>query len=104
MLTVVLFEPQIPTNTGSIALLCGATYVKLDIVGEIGFDLSDKHMLRAGLDYWKFIDWEYHPNLNEYCENLVQNSNFHLLIFQITLAHLKLTCSTELFSHELSHD
>ena len=47
MFTVALFEPQIPPNTGSIARLCGAAYVKLDIVGELGFDLSDKQMLRA---------------------------------------------------------
>ena len=87
MFTVALFEPQIPPNTGSIARLCGATYVKLDIVGEIGFDLSDKHMLRAGLDYWKFIDWEYHPNLNEYWESLVQKSNFHLFTTKASMLY-----------------
>ena len=87
MFTVALFEPQIPPNTGSIARLCGAAYVKLDIVGEIGFDLSDKQMLRAGLDYWKFIDWEYHPNLNEYWESLVQKSNFHLFTTKASMLY-----------------
>ena len=78
MFTVALFEHQIPPNTGSIARLCGATNVKLDIVGELGFDLSDKQMRRAGLDYWRYINWEYHPKLKEYCEILVKNCSFHL--------------------------
>jgi len=78
MFTVVLLEPQIPPNTGSIARLCGAASVKLDIVGELGFDLSDKQMLRAGLDYWQYIEWEYHPNLNDYYEKLIQKTDFHL--------------------------
>ena len=63
MLTVTLFEPQIPPNTGNIARLCGANYIKLDLVGNIGFDMEDKYLKRAGLDYWKHIDWEYFPNL-----------------------------------------
>ena len=49
MFTVVLFEPQIPPNTGSIARLCGANNVKLDVVGELGFELSDKKLRRAGM-------------------------------------------------------
>ena len=87
MFTVALFEPQIPPNTGSIARLCGAAYVKLDIVGELGFDLSDKQMLRAGLDYWKYIDWEYHPDLNEYCETMVQKANFHLFTTKASMRY-----------------
>ena len=87
MFTVALFEPQIPPNTGSIARLCGAAYVKLDIVGELGFDLSDKQMLRAGLDYWKYIDWEYHPDLNEYCEPMVQKANFHLFTTKASMPY-----------------
>ena len=87
MFTVALFEPQIPPNTGSIARLCGAAYVKLDIVGELGFDLSDKQMLRAGLDYWKYIDWEYHPDLNEYCETMVQKTNFHLFTTKASMPY-----------------
>ena len=86
MFTVVLFEPQIPPNTGSIARLCGGSYVKLDIVGELGFEISDKQMRRAGLDYWKFIDWEYHPNMNEYCERLIKN-NFHLFTTKASIRY-----------------
>ena len=78
MLTVTLFEPKIPPNTGNIARLCGANNVKLDLVGKLGFDMDDKHLKRAGLDYWDHIKWEYFPSIDEYCLNAFQNK-FHLL-------------------------
>ena len=79
MFTIVLLEPQIPPNTGSIARLCGATNTELHIVGKIGFELSDKQLKRAGLDYWEYIRWEYFPDLDSYCKEFVQNERFHLL-------------------------
>ena len=78
MLTVTLFEPKIPPNTGNIARLCGANNVKLDLVGDLGFDMEDKYLKRAGLDYWDHIKWEYFPSIDEYCLNAFQNK-FHLL-------------------------
>ena len=78
MLTVTLFEPKIPPNTGNIARLCGANNVKLDLVGNLGFDMDDKYLKRAGLDYWDHIKWEYFPNIDEYCLYAFQNK-FHLL-------------------------
>ena len=78
MLTVTLFEPKIPPNTGNIARLCGANNVKLDLVGALGFDMEDKYLKRAGLDYWDHIKWEYFPSIDEYCLNAFQNK-FHLL-------------------------
>ena len=78
MLTVTLFEPKIPPNTGNIARLCGANNVKLDLVGTLGFDMEDKYLKRAGLDYWDHIKWEYFPSIDEYCLDAFQNK-FHLL-------------------------
>ena len=78
MLTVTLFEPKIPPNTGNIARLCGANNVKLDLVGNLGFDMENKYLKRAGLDYWDHIKWEYFPSIDEYCLNAFQNK-FHLL-------------------------
>jgi len=78
LLTVTLFEPKIPPNTGNIARLCGANNVKLDLVGNLGFNLEDKYLKRAGLDYWDHIKWEYFPSIDEYCLNAFQNK-FHLL-------------------------
>jgi tRNA (cytidine/uridine-2'-O-)-methyltransferase len=58
---IVLVEPEIPPNTGSIARLCGATNTVLHLVHPLGFSMDDKHMKRAGLDYWQFVNiihWE----------------------------------------------
>lgn len=54
-LHIVLVEPEIPPNTGSIARLCGATDTVLDLVHPLGFKIDDKHLKRAGLDYWPFV-------------------------------------------------
>ena len=79
MFTIVLLEPQIPPNTGSTGRLCGATNNRLHIVGELGFELSDRTLKRAGLDYWDYIDWEYFSDLDDYCNNMAKNQSFHLL-------------------------
>jgi len=58
---IVLVEPEIPPNTGNIARLCGATGSILHLVGKLGFSINDKHLKRAGLDYWDAVDvrrWE----------------------------------------------
>ncbi len=55
MIKVALFEPEIPQNTGNIARLCAGTDVELILVGKLGFSLSDKHLKRAGLDYWDHV-------------------------------------------------
>ena len=60
------------------ARLCGANNVKLDLVGNLGFDMEDKYLKRAGLDYWDHIKWEYFPSIDEYCLSAFQNK-FHLL-------------------------
>tara|TARA_B100000214_G_C23945746_1_gene617903 strand:- start:299 stop:754 length:456 start_codon:yes stop_codon:yes gene_type:complete len=79
MFTIVLLEPQIPPNTGSTGRLCGATNTKLHIVGKLGFELSDKTLKRAGLDYWEHIDWKYFPDKDKYLSNMVSQNRFHLL-------------------------
>lgn len=53
---IVLYEPEIPQNTGNIARLCACTGAKLYLVGKLGFSLSDKYTKRAGLDYWDSVD------------------------------------------------
>ena len=79
MFTIVLLEPQIPPNTGSTGRLCGATNTTLHVVGKLGFELSDKTLKRAGLDYWDDISWEYFPDINLYLSKMVKNESFHLL-------------------------
>ena len=53
---VALVEPEIPPNTGSIARLCAATGTPLHLIGKLGFSIDDKHLKRAGLDYWPYVD------------------------------------------------
>lgn len=63
MLKVVLVHPQIPPNTGNIARTCAATGTELHLVGPLGFEISDRYLKRAGLDYWPFVKLHYHPTL-----------------------------------------
>lgn len=53
---IVLFEPEIPQNTGNIVRLCACTNCKLFLVGKLGFSISDKYLKRAGLDYWDSVE------------------------------------------------
>lgn len=63
---VVLVEPEIPQNTGSVARLCAATDTPLDLVGKLGFSLEDRYLKRAGLDYWPFVTLAVHPAWDEF--------------------------------------
>ncbi len=67
-LNIVLVEPEIPPNTGSIARLCGATNTTLHLVHPLGFSTDDKHLKRAGLDYWEFVDIIHWDNFDEFLQ------------------------------------
>jgi len=67
-LHIVLVEPEIPPNTGSIARLCGATNTVLDLIHPLGFSTDDKHLKRAGLDYWQFVKIRHWQSLDEFLE------------------------------------
>lgn len=62
---IVLFEPEIPQNTGNIARLCACTGARLYLVGKLGFSLTEKHLKRAGLDYWDSVEILKYDNLND---------------------------------------
>ena len=62
MMHVVLVNPEIPQNTGNIARTCAATGAKLHLIEPLGFELSDKYLKRAGLDYWWLMEYEVHPD------------------------------------------
>ncbi|MFH7319423.1 tRNA (cytidine(34)-2'-O)-methyltransferase [Desulfurivibrio sp. D14AmB] len=63
---IVLVEPEIPPNTGSIARLCGATDTILHLVHPLGFSIDDKHLKRAGLDYWQHVRIVNWPNFEQF--------------------------------------
>lgn len=62
MFQIVLLEPEIPPNTGNIARLCAATRSTLHLVEPLGFDLDDRQLRRAGMDYWQHVPWHRWPN------------------------------------------
>ncbi len=63
---VVLFEPEIPPNTGNVVRLCAAMRVELHLIEPLGFRLEDKYLRRAGLDYWPHVRLFVWPNLEAY--------------------------------------
>lgn len=68
MLHIVLWEPEIPPNTGNIARLCAATGTRLHLVGPRGFRLDDRQLKRASLDYWPSVDWHEYADWDEFVE------------------------------------
>lgn len=63
---VVLIHPQIPPNTGNIARTCAATRTELHLVGPLGFEISDRYLKRAGLDYWPYVKLNVHDSLEAF--------------------------------------
>lgn len=66
MLNIVLVEPEIPMNTGNIARTCAATSSRLHLIKPLGFDISDKAVKRAGLDYWPMVDLHVYDSLSSF--------------------------------------
>ena len=87
-LHVVLVEPLIPQNTGSVGRLCLATGARLHLVEPLGFDLDEKRVRRAGLDYWKDVDLHVHASW-EACRAAIGGASDHWYYFSshATVAH-----------------
>ncbi|MFR1565177.1 MAG: tRNA (uridine(34)/cytosine(34)/5-carboxymethylaminomethyluridine(34)-2'-O)-methyltransferase TrmL [Christensenellales bacterium] len=77
MLNIVLVEPEIPQNTGNIARTCACTATKLHLVRPLGFDVSEKSLRRAGLDYWDKVDIVYYDSLEDFFEKNSGGSFFY---------------------------
>ena len=65
-LNVVLFQPEIPQNTGNIVRTCAALGARLHLIRPLGFSMDDKHLRRAGLDYWHMVEIFYFDSLEEF--------------------------------------
>lgn len=63
---IVLFQPEIPQNTGNIGRTCVGTGCHLHLIEPLGFEITDKHLKRSGLDYWPHLTWKRYPNLMEW--------------------------------------
>ncbi|CAM3630217.1 tRNA (uridine(34)/cytosine(34)/5-carboxymethylaminomethyluridine(34)-2'-O)-methyltransferase TrmL [Mesobacillus zeae] len=80
-LHVVLYQPQIPSNTGNIARTCAATGTTLHLIRPLGFSTDDKMLKRAGLDYWEFVTVVYYDSLDEFLEKNKDGEFFYLSKF-----------------------
>ncbi|MEQ8197717.1 MAG: TrmH family RNA methyltransferase, partial [Clostridiaceae bacterium] len=67
-LNIVLYQPEIPQNTGNIARTCVLTNSKLHLIKPLGFKIDEKSVRRAGLDYWKDLDMEIHESFEDFME------------------------------------
>lgn len=87
LFNIVLVEPEIPANTGNIARTCSVTGCSLHLVEPLGFSIDDKHLKRAGLDYWDALDIHVYKNIDEF----MQKANPALLYFATTKAGQRYT-------------
>ena len=76
-LHIVLVEPEIPPNTGNIARLCGCTGCTLHLIHPLGFDVDEKSVRRAGLDYWQHLDIHHHQNWQEARKFIGEDRNWY---------------------------
>ena len=76
-LNIVLVEPQIPQNTGNISRTCAVTGAKLHLVRPLGFEVTDKNLKRAGLDYWDKLDITYYDSLTDFFEKTKGGKYFY---------------------------
>lgn len=75
---IVLFEPEIPQNTGNIARLCACTGANLYLIGKLGFSISDKYLKRAGLDYWDSVQIKHYNTLEQLWDEFPSSTFYYL--------------------------
>jgi tRNA (cytidine/uridine-2'-O-)-methyltransferase len=78
---VVLYQPEIPANTGNIARTCAATDTKLHLIKPLGFSTDDKMLKRAGLDYWHHVNITYYDSLDEFFSKNENGEFFYIETF-----------------------
>jgi tRNA (cytidine/uridine-2'-O-)-methyltransferase len=93
---VVLVHPEIPPNTGNIARTCAATKTALHLVKPLGFELSDRYLKRAGLDYWPYVDLHVHDSWQAF-EHLARQQGGRLIGFSTsgTTSYIEVSYQTD---------
>lgn len=86
MFNIVLVEPEIPQNTGNIVRTCAATGCRLHLIRPLGFEITDKYLKRAGLDYWKDAEIFYYDGLDELKAKFPQ-ANFYYFTTKARKTH-----------------
>ena len=89
-MNIVLYEPEMPANTGNIGRTCVATNTKLHLIEPLGFKLSEKHLVRAGLDYWDKLDVTVY---SDYQDFLKRNPGAKIYIRTFLMTRMSTSCS-----------
>ncbi|MEN3941887.1 tRNA (cytidine(34)-2'-O)-methyltransferase [Prosthecobacter sp. SYSU 5D2] len=95
MLHVVLYEPEIPHNTGAVGRLCLATGARLHLIQPLGFSLEDKYLKRSGLDYWAEVDVRVWPDWAAMRSEVASDARFYYVEVQGTRPHWEADLATE---------
>jgi tRNA (cytidine/uridine-2'-O-)-methyltransferase len=95
-INVVLFEPEIPQNTGNIVRTCAAVGAKLHLIKPLGFSVEDRYLKRAGLDYWNLVDIKYYDDVYELLKSHPEG-NFNLLTKWAKKTYEKIDFSGDVF-------
>jgi tRNA (cytidine/uridine-2'-O-)-methyltransferase len=95
-INVVLHEPEIPQNTGNIARICIAVGAKLHLIKPLGFSVDDKHLKRAGLDYWDKVDVTYYESFEDFLKTL-SSENIYLFTKKATQSYDEINFSGDVY-------
>ncbi len=79
MIHIVLFQPEIPQNTGNVGRMCALTKSRLHLIHPLGFKITDRHLKRAGMDYWYALDVHHHDNWETFCASPAAPARLWLL-------------------------
>jgi tRNA (cytidine/uridine-2'-O-)-methyltransferase len=88
VLNIVLYEPEIPPNTGNIGRLCVSNNLKLHLIEPLGFEISDKYLKRSGMDYWKYLDLKIHKDWSSLRQFLgIHNKNYWFFTTKASISY-----------------
>jgi len=93
MFNIVLFQPEIPPNTGNIIRLCANTGCYLHLIEPLGFELDDKRLRRAGLDYHEWADVQTYPSLEAFSSNLTVSASIYAISTRGTQSYSEINYS-----------
>ena len=84
MLHIVLFQPEIPPNTGNVGRLCAVTECRLHLIHPLGFEINDKQLRRSGMDYWRMLDVHEHTDFQAFASSSVAPKRLWLFTTKAT--------------------
>ena len=96
MINIILFQPEIPQNTGNIGRLCAFSNCRLHLIHPLGFEINDKNLRRAGMDYWKSLEVYDHKDWDSFIQSKIRPNTIYLLSTHAEKPFWRLTSSQEM--------